>query len=213
MRPRYAIGTRVVLASMWRSFSAAVGSRSAVEFRIFSWKNHEWSRWARASEISTSSINYWRALIATRGVILYIVWLSVESFHTHTKSRPSSSEAHQSFFLENLGVSTCDYYSYLNQSGCYRAEGTDDAAEYAETLVFSCMIFGKYKKRFFTLQQAMQVVGISEFDQMQILKVRMRFTRAIIMLCPAIISLSLSWSQPFCILGISDSSNVRTTLQ
>ncbi|KAH7717055.1 unconventional myosin-If [Aphelenchoides avenae] len=53
---------------------------------------------------------------------------------------------------ENLGVSTADYYSYLNQSGCFRAEGTDDAKEYAETL------------------QAMQVVGIDEHTQLQILQ-------------------------------------------
>uniref|UniRef100_A0A915EHN0 Myosin motor domain-containing protein n=1 Tax=Ditylenchus dipsaci TaxID=166011 RepID=A0A915EHN0_9BILA len=53
---------------------------------------------------------------------------------------------------DNLGISTVDYYNYLNQSGCYRAEGTDDAKEYAETL------------------QAMQVVGISDHNQLQILQ-------------------------------------------
>ncbi|KAI1715922.1 myosin head (motor domain) domain-containing protein [Ditylenchus destructor] len=53
---------------------------------------------------------------------------------------------------DNLGISSPDYYSYLNQSGCYMAEGTEDAKEYAETL------------------QAMQVVGIPDNIQLQILQ-------------------------------------------
>uniref|UniRef100_A0A914BXB0 Uncharacterized protein n=1 Tax=Acrobeloides nanus TaxID=290746 RepID=A0A914BXB0_9BILA len=54
---------------------------------------------------------------------------------------------------ENLGITTVDYYNYLNQSGCYIAQGTDDAKEYAETL------------------QAMQVVGIDDHTQLQILQI------------------------------------------
>lgn len=37
--------------------------------------------------------------------------------------------------LDNFGISTIDYYNYLNQSNCHKAHGIDDAQEYAETLV------------------------------------------------------------------------------
>uniref|UniRef100_A0AC34EZQ8 Uncharacterized protein n=1 Tax=Panagrolaimus sp. ES5 TaxID=591445 RepID=A0AC34EZQ8_9BILA len=53
---------------------------------------------------------------------------------------------------ETLGISNIDYYSYLNKSSCHKAEGTDDAKEYAETL------------------QAMQVIGISDETKLEILK-------------------------------------------
>ncbi|KAI6220129.1 hypothetical protein M3Y99_01614800 [Aphelenchoides fujianensis] len=53
---------------------------------------------------------------------------------------------------KSLGISSVDYYSYLAQSGCYKAEGTDDAEEFAATL------------------EAMQVVGIDERSQLEILQ-------------------------------------------
>jgi myosin-1 len=34
-----------------------------------------------------------------------------------------------------LGISEPTYYYYLNQSGCVRVEGTDDAADFKETMV------------------------------------------------------------------------------
>ncbi|KAI6239978.1 hypothetical protein M3Y99_00512000 [Aphelenchoides fujianensis] len=53
---------------------------------------------------------------------------------------------------KSLGISSVDYYSYLAQSGCYKAEGTDDAEEFAATF------------------EAMQVVGIDERSQLEILQ-------------------------------------------
>ncbi|CAD5211123.1 unnamed protein product [Bursaphelenchus xylophilus] len=53
---------------------------------------------------------------------------------------------------ENLGISNPDYYGYLAQSGCYEAEGTEDRKEFGATL------------------EAMETVGISEQDQLQILQ-------------------------------------------
>ena len=53
---------------------------------------------------------------------------------------------------ETLGISNIEYYNYLNQSSCHKAEGTDDAKEYAETL------------------QAMQVIGIDDGTKLEILK-------------------------------------------
>jgi myosin-1 len=43
-------------------------------------------------------------------------------------------------------------FSYLAQSGCYKAEGTDDAAEFGETL------------------EAMRVIGIDDRTQLEILQ-------------------------------------------
>lgn len=53
---------------------------------------------------------------------------------------------------KNLGISNIDYYSYLAQSGCYKAEGTDDAAEFSNTL------------------EAMRVIGIDDQTQLEILQ-------------------------------------------
>jgi myosin-1 len=39
------------------------------------------------------------------------------------------------FLLEMLGVSDASYFYYLNQSGTYEVEGTDDKKEYEETRV------------------------------------------------------------------------------
>lgn len=36
---------------------------------------------------------------------------------------------------EGLGIMTPDYYCYLNQSGTYKVDGTDDRKEYQETMV------------------------------------------------------------------------------
>ena len=35
---------------------------------------------------------------------------------------------------QNLGISTPDYYGYLNQSGCDTVEGIDDVQEFQDTL-------------------------------------------------------------------------------
>ncbi len=39
---------------------------------------------------------------------------------------------------EGLGISNVDYYWYLNQSGTYTVDGTDDKKDLAETLVRGC---------------------------------------------------------------------------
>lgn len=36
---------------------------------------------------------------------------------------------------EGLGIMTPDYYNYLNQSGTYKVDGTDDRKEYQDTMV------------------------------------------------------------------------------
>ncbi|VDN03750.1 unnamed protein product [Thelazia callipaeda] len=52
----------------------------------------------------------------------------------------------------NLGISTVDYYNYLNHSGCYTINEIDDAKDFQKTL------------------QAMEVIGISDTIQMEILQ-------------------------------------------
>lgn len=37
--------------------------------------------------------------------------------------------------VEGLGIANVDYYYYLNQSGTYTVDGTDDKKEFEETLV------------------------------------------------------------------------------
>ncbi len=46
------------------------------------------------------------------------------------------------FLPETLGLVTPDYYFYLNQSGAYKVDGTNDAKEFKDTLVgFFTFIF------------------------------------------------------------------------
>uniref|UniRef100_F1KTI8 Myosin-Ie n=1 Tax=Ascaris suum TaxID=6253 RepID=F1KTI8_ASCSU len=52
----------------------------------------------------------------------------------------------------NLGIGSLDYYNYLNHSGCYEIDGTDDAKDFKQTL------------------HAMSVIGISNEKQMDILQ-------------------------------------------
>lgn len=56
---------------------------------------------------------------------------------------------------KNLGVANPDYYTYLNQSGVYKLESTNDAHDFQETL------------------KAMTVMGMTEDDQTQFLQVVM----------------------------------------
>jgi len=37
--------------------------------------------------------------------------------------------------LEQFGLAEADYYFYMNQSGCYKADGVDDVKEYQDTRV------------------------------------------------------------------------------
>ena len=37
--------------------------------------------------------------------------------------------------VEGLGIANVDYYWYLNQSGTYHVDGTDDKKEFQDTMV------------------------------------------------------------------------------
>ncbi|KHN83240.1 Unconventional myosin-Ie [Toxocara canis] len=52
----------------------------------------------------------------------------------------------------NLGIGSLDYYNYLNHSGCYKIDGTDDARDFKQTL------------------HAMSVIGISNEMQLEVLQ-------------------------------------------
>jgi len=54
---------------------------------------------------------------------------------------------------DSLGLTNPDYFYYLNQSGCYTVDGTDDQAEFQDVL------------------EAMQVIGLSGEDQRSVLQV------------------------------------------
>ncbi|GFY69955.1 unconventional myosin-Ie [Trichonephila inaurata madagascariensis] len=54
---------------------------------------------------------------------------------------------------QNLGIMNPDYYWYLNQSGTFKVDGTNDAHDFQETL------------------KAMTIMGMSEEDQMNVLQV------------------------------------------
>ncbi|CAL8267575.1 unnamed protein product [Arctogadus glacialis] len=54
---------------------------------------------------------------------------------------------------EGLGIMTPDYYYYLNQSGTYKVDGTNDSKDFQETM------------------EAMQVIGISAAIQGQVLQI------------------------------------------
>ncbi|XP_020366612.1 unconventional myosin-If [Rhincodon typus] len=55
--------------------------------------------------------------------------------------------------VENLGIADPTYYFYLNQSGTYKVDGTDDKKEFNETM------------------NAMQVIGITAEIQMMVLQI------------------------------------------
>lgn len=40
-------------------------------------------------------------------------------------------------FTESLGITEPSYYYYLNQSGTYKVDGTNDSQEFQETMVCS----------------------------------------------------------------------------
>ncbi|MEQ2178615.1 hypothetical protein GOODEAATRI_015908, partial [Goodea atripinnis] len=54
---------------------------------------------------------------------------------------------------EGLGLMTPDYYYYLNQSGTYKVDGTNDSKDFSETM------------------EAMQVIGIPSDIQAQVLQI------------------------------------------
>ncbi|GBN73544.1 Unconventional myosin-If, partial [Araneus ventricosus] len=54
---------------------------------------------------------------------------------------------------QNLGIMSPDYYWYLNQSGTFKVDGTNDAHDFQETL------------------KAMTIMGMSEEEQMNVLQV------------------------------------------
>lgn len=41
---------------------------------------------------------------------------------------------------QNLGITTPDYYFYLNQSGSYTVEDVDDKKEFSDTMVFTALL-------------------------------------------------------------------------
>ena len=43
--------------------------------------------------------------------------------------------------IGQLGLTDPSYYYYLNQSGTYSVDGTDDVKEYEETRVSDCFMF------------------------------------------------------------------------
>lgn len=48
---------------------------------------------------------------------------------------PQVLEGASSEQRENLGVTTPDYYAYLNQSGTYTVEDVNDKKEFSDTMV------------------------------------------------------------------------------
>lgn len=40
---------------------------------------------------------------------------------------------------ENLGITTPDYYYYLNQSGTYTVDDVNDKKEFSDTMVCTCL--------------------------------------------------------------------------
>lgn len=53
---------------------------------------------------------------------------------------------------EGLGIMTPDYYYYLNQSGTYKVDGTNDSKDFQETMVLTVensvwMLFYVYESR------------------------------------------------------------------
>ena len=63
------------------------------------------------------------------------VWVGVRvHVYMDVKEFPTSG-SFLVLVLEQLGLTTPDYYYYLNQSGTYEVDGVDDVQEYQETRV------------------------------------------------------------------------------
>ena len=61
------------------------------------------------------------------------IFYNITSQYKHVSSTPSPFST--CFPTETLGIANVDYYWYLNQSGTYAVDGTDDKKEFADTLV------------------------------------------------------------------------------
>uniref|UniRef100_A0A669DKM8 Osteoclast-stimulating factor 1 n=1 Tax=Oreochromis niloticus TaxID=8128 RepID=A0A669DKM8_ORENI len=70
------------------------------------------------------------------------------NFHIYYQVRGASAQQR-----EALGIMTPDYYYYLNQSGTYKVDGTNDSKDFQETM------------------EAMQVIGIPGDIQTQVLQI------------------------------------------
>lgn len=89
---------------------------------------------------------------------------------------PQLLEAASNEQRENLGVTTPDYYSYLNQSGTYTVEDVNDKKEFCDTMVSksccppvaSCNT--AHNPHIFVCQKAMSVVGLSLDEQDSVLQ-------------------------------------------
>ncbi|KAJ8374484.1 hypothetical protein SKAU_G00050640 [Synaphobranchus kaupii] len=71
------------------------------------------------------------------------------SFHIYYQLLEGASAQQK----ENLGIMTPDYYYYLNQSGTYKVDGTNDSKDFQETM------------------EAMNVIGIAVSFQVQVLQI------------------------------------------
>uniref|UniRef100_A0A8C3GAH8 Osteoclast-stimulating factor 1 n=1 Tax=Cyclopterus lumpus TaxID=8103 RepID=A0A8C3GAH8_CYCLU len=71
------------------------------------------------------------------------------NFHIYYQVREGANDQQK----EGLGIMTPDYYCYLNQSGTYKVDGTNDSKDFQETM------------------EAMQVIGIPGDIQAQVLQI------------------------------------------
>ncbi|MEQ2158883.1 hypothetical protein GOODEAATRI_016781, partial [Goodea atripinnis] len=76
---------------------------------------------------------------------------------------------------ENLGVTTPDYYYYMNQSGTYTVEDINDKKDFTDTMVLTCLclqlsLSTALCNRLYVSQGAMSVVGLSLDDQDSVLQ-------------------------------------------
>ncbi|XP_016327153.1 unconventional myosin-If-like [Sinocyclocheilus anshuiensis] len=90
----------------------------------------------------------------------FIRSLFPENLNTDKKGRPTTASSKIKLIdgctprqKEELGIMTPDYYYYLNQSGTYKVDGTNDSKDFQETM------------------EAMQVIGIPEMFQRQVLQI------------------------------------------
>lgn len=89
----------------------------------------EWSVWIRTNEIFTFFIRFvlgQQRKCRVTASLIYLLFPFCSVNHSLLK---------WSYHSGSLGLTTPDYYYYLNQSGVYEVEGTDDAKEFQDTLV------------------------------------------------------------------------------
>lgn len=74
------------------------------------------------------------------------------------------------FSVETYGLQGPEAYAYTSLSNCLDVQGIDDVPDFSETIVSSALRLNVLAFHVVTLQRAMQVVGLTDYEQSEIFR-------------------------------------------